>query len=345
MSEHSHTPAAGEPGKPADPAPVTPAATPVEGHGAGHDHGHGHGHHHPNQGHHWDTMDQQCNAGKFGMWLFLATEVLLFAGLFCGYAVYRSLHPEVFAYASQFLDVRWGATNTVVLLISSFTVAAAVRAAALGQRQQTSILLGITLACAATFMVIKYIEYSHKFHEHLQWGLLYKPQSPREVEYDPAKHKKEHGAHADPAHPEKDPAGQPAGPDFALPPPEVVNPGDDLSLLQQNQSAVRPPTPPPAGLAAHDGALPGETPAEARARVRNVHQFFGIYFVMTGTHGLHVIIGALAILWVLLRNQRGDFSPSYNLPVDLVGLYWHLVDLIWIFLFPLLYLIDLPKWN
>ena len=70
-----------------------------------------------------------------------------------------------------------------------------------------------------------------------------------------------------------------------------------------------------------------------------MHIFFGIYFCMTGLHGLHVIIGAIVIIWVLLRNMRGDFSPEYYLPVHLAGLYWHLVDLIWIFLFPLLYLI------
>ena len=70
-----------------------------------------------------------------------------------------------------------------------------------------------------------------------------------------------------------------------------------------------------------------------------VSQFFQIYFMMTGLHGLHVLIGMGLITWILIRALRGEFGPSYYTPVDLVGLYWHLVDLIWIFLFPLLYLI------
>ena len=70
-----------------------------------------------------------------------------------------------------------------------------------------------------------------------------------------------------------------------------------------------------------------------------VNTFFSIYFLMTGLHGLHVIIGMGLIYWVLKRARRNEFGPTYFTPVDLVGLYWHLVDLIWIFLFPLLYLI------
>ena len=367
------SPAPADPGhEPAEAAPATPGpvaagaavGTPVPA--GDHGHGHGHGHHNPWQGHHWDTMDQQCNAGKFGMWLFLATEVLLFAGLFCAYSVYRSLHPEVFAYASQLLDPFWGATNTVVLLISSFTVAMAVRSAQLGQREKTTMFLAITIVCAAMFMVVKFVEYKAKFEHHALWGLNYEPSSPQEIEFDPGKHHLGHpwatGGHgaghgdghaeaahgaADPAHPEKDPAQAPKaeeGLGAELPPPAVQTPWDEQALLTQRYDPNALPTAPPAGTVASDGAA-HETPAQARERVRNVHIFFGIYFIMTGTHGLHVIIGALAIGWVMMRNIRGDFSTEYNLPVDLVGLYWHLVDLIWIYLFPLLYLIDIPKWN
>jgi len=72
----------------------------------------------------------------------------------------------------------------------------------------------------------------------------------------------------------------------------------------------------------------------------NVQLFFGVYFAMTGLHGIHVIAGMSVIAWILVRARRGDFSPAYFTPVDFTGLYWHLVDLIWIFLFPLLYLIS-----
>ena len=73
--------------------------------------------------------------------------------------------------------------------------------------------------------------------------------------------------------------------------------------------------------------------------VRNVHQFFGVYFCMTGLHGLHVLAGLIVIGWILVRSAQGHFDSGYNTPVHMVGLYWHVVDLIWIYLFPLLYLI------
>lgn len=89
----------------------------------------------------------------------------------------------------------------------------------------------------------------------------------------------------------------------------------------------------------HDGLLPGpyftnhELPKDA-------HVFFSLYFMMTGLHGFHIVIGIALIAWLLVRNMRGDFKPEFYTPVEVVGLYWHLVDLIWIYLFPLLYLIS-----
>ena len=88
----------------------------------------------------------------------------------------------------------------------------------------------------------------------------------------------------------------------------------------------------------HDGLLPGDFFANPELP-RSAHVFFSLYFMMTGLHGIHVVIGIGLISWVLWRNVRGDFSPEYYTAVDIVGLYWHLVDLIWIYLFPLLYLI------
>ena len=99
----------------------------------------------PHLQHHFDTAEQQFDAGKLGMWLFLATEILLFGGLFCAYAVYRANHPEIFLYAHQFLDKSLGGTNTVILLCSSLTMAWAVRASQLGQRK---LLIGLLVADA-----------------------------------------------------------------------------------------------------------------------------------------------------------------------------------------------------
>ena len=90
----------------------------------------------------------------------------------------------------------------------------------------------------------------------------------------------------------------------------------------------------------HEGLLPGKYfsytgPHEPFERV-----FFGFYFLMTGVHGLHVVIGMIVIAWLLVRARRGEFSATYNTPVDMGGLYWHIVDMIWIFLFPLMYLVS-----
>ncbi len=100
----------------------------------------------------------------------------------------------------------------------------------------------------------------------------------------------------------------------------------------------------------HIGLLPGEFFKEAGAIEEmgggattvpyHLRSFFGIYFMMTGVHGLHVLIGIGVFIWLLVRNQKGAFGPDYYTPVDAAALYWHLVDLIWIYLFPLLYLID-----
>jgi len=120
--------------------------------------------------HHWNNSGQQFEAGKLGMWLFLATEFLLFAGLFCAYAVYRSNHPELFEYGAKFLDWKLGATNTAVLIASSFTMAWAVTAAQRGQVKLMNGLLFITFFGGVGFLGIKYIEYTSKFKDNIYWG-------------------------------------------------------------------------------------------------------------------------------------------------------------------------------
>ncbi|MFM2416056.1 MAG: hypothetical protein RL385_779 [Pseudomonadota bacterium] len=220
----------------------------------------GHDHHGPAYlAHHFVTPAQQFDAAKLGMWLFLAQELLFFSGLFVAYLVFRMWYPEAWSVGSHELDWKMGAGNTLVLLFSSLTAVLAVRYAQLGERAKTSAMLLITIACACVFLVVKYFEYSHKFHAGLLPGQSFAPIA-----------------------------------------------GHTHSLFF------------PAGTAA----------------------FFSVYFMATGVHGLHVIIGIGVIFWIYLRNQRGEFSKEYWTPVDLVALYWHLVDLIWIYLFPFLYLID-----
>lgn len=118
--------------------------------------------------HHFYDGHQESSSAKLGMWLFLVTEVLLFSGLFVAYTVIKTLNPEMWAEASKTLDVSLGTVNTIVLISSSFTVALAVRAAQTnknGEKNKQIVgLLVFTILCAAAFMVVKYFEYSHKFH-------------------------------------------------------------------------------------------------------------------------------------------------------------------------------------
>lgn len=219
------------------------------------DHAHGH---HPFHQHHFATMEQQFDASKIGMWLFLATEILLFGGLFVGFGIMQARHTEAFIAGHRHLDWQMGALNTCFLLISSFTMVMAVWAASNnknGNKQKILITnLLLTLGFAAGFMVVKYFEYSHKFHDGLLPGKFF------------------HYT------------------------------GTDL--------------------------------------VPNMFVYFSFYFMMTGLHGFHVLGGMGAITYLIIRSIKGDYNSEYFTPVDLIGLYWHLVDLIWIYLFPLLYLIS-----
>lgn len=291
--------------------PADQAAQPDEHHGD---------HDHPEfLAHHFDTPQQQFDSGKLGMWLFLATEVLFFGGLFCAYALYRMKHPEIFSYAHQFLDVKWGAINTGVLIFSSFTMAWAVRNTQLGQTKAAIINLTLTLICAFGFLGIKYIEYSHKFHDGLLWAGSFTADEWLEAEADDhaadghAAGTGAEGDHADDAHADDAGAeGDHAGDSHA----------DDAHADDAHAD----------GHGGGHGGDHGPPP-------RRLSVFFSIYFGMTGLHAIHVIGGIIAIAWLLRRTIRGDFNPQFYGAVDNVGLYWHIVDLVWIYLFPLLYLL------
>jgi len=280
--------------------------------------------------HHFESLEQQYDSGKLGIWLFLTTEILMFSGLFCGYAVLRSLHPEIFLYAHHYLSVPLGALNTVVLIFSSFTMAWGVRAAQLGQTKLLIRLLAITLACAGVFLGVKAVEYKDKWEEALLPGKYYNPEKAPENVYMtslPAKNAKA----ADTAAAKPDKAAETKQPAATLPAGAV---GERTQIAP---AAVGPTGLSPVWLRRNqlrgDVVWRGPEPD-------NVQLFFGIYFAMTGLHGLHVIAGMIVIAWLIRKARRGVFGPNYFAPVDFVGLYWHLVDLVWIFLFPLLYLIS-----
>jgi cytochrome c oxidase subunit 3 len=202
--------------------------------------------------HQFDDVEQQRQAGTLGMWVFLATEILFFGGLFAAYTVYRLRFPKEFAVASNELDLTLGFINTLVLICSSFTMATAVYNAQRGNRKWLIFFLAATVILGFVFLGIKAFEYAQKFEHHLV-------------------------------------------------------PGPHFSIV-------------------------GTDP-------HNAQIFFSLYFAMTGLHALHMIIGAGMMITLIVMAWKGRFSPEYHTPVELGGLYWHFVDIIWIFLFPLLYLL------
>ncbi|MEO8842511.1 MAG: cytochrome c oxidase subunit 3 [Kofleriaceae bacterium] len=544
---------------------------------SGDDHGHGHGDQSRFIKHHYDDAQHQFDSGKFGIWLFLAQEVLFFSALFVAYVLYRVHHPEIFSYAHKWLDVKMGAINTSVLIFSSLTAAWAVRAAQLKQPRLLIVCLATTIVCACAFLGVKYLEYSHKIHEHILFGRYFDPcVSPggeelltknnecsgakSTISWDPGTGKASEGcfdadkhdtdiklfgiqadcqvfeqepykapvlrgsathdctktrevfasvegsggtytftgdcdtliikgdknqvtiesvkhltvdgagnqvtvtkvddakASAVPADPKvkvdpKHPAPYVAASTitFAGPPVEgkyppklgptagevkpdqgekwrdkveIKNQCPDELLMKLNahqsesgaskeaeaapkypcwrpayQPNVCPDQTTPeqhahgAATKSQFGVLveyndkvergddvkiraeckeaPAPKPLDAMAtankpaetdnqgihpiHIASEHEeqeieslgpppehtsmFLTIYFLMTGLHGLHVFVGILVFIWLLVRAVKGHFTPDYFGPVDFAALYWHIVDLIWIFLFPLLYLI------
>jgi cytochrome c oxidase subunit 3 len=293
-----------------------------------------HDHHDPNLAHHFDTPEQQAQTGKLGMWVFLATEILMFGGLFCAYSVYRHNHPEVFEYAHRYLDKVLGGINTLVLITSSLTMAWGVRAAQLGQKKLLISMLVVTILGGAGFMGIKTIEYSRKWREHIFVGdnNLYRGDAAETKNKAKIQELEEEAFHI---HEGEKPAAEPVT--KVTPEPRDPNAGT------ADEAKIVPPNVTPAGLAPSQERSTGEAPLQyselSPIERQRVYTFFAIYFCMTGLHGIHVLVGMGLITWIAIRASNDEFGPTYFTPVDLVGLYWHLVDLIWIFLFPLLYLI------
>lgn len=238
--------------------------------------------------HHFESAHQEFETSKLGMWLFLVTEILMFGGLFVGYTILRGWYPETWDVCADILSTPVGATNTAILLLSSFTMVASVWAAQTDRQGLLKAMLALTFVCAGAFMCIKLgYEWPHEFQKGIR--PVNKPVDGIPVDEAGIKAYYEHY--------------YPNNPEFI------------------EQSAVQE-------LFLDEGRDPQQVPV-----------FFGLYFTMTGIHGLHVLVGMGLIGWLYIRSTRGEFYPGYFTPVELVGLYWHIVDLIWIFLFPLFYLI------
>jgi cytochrome c oxidase subunit 3 len=296
--------------------------------------GAGHGHGDPHLAHQFDTPEQQNVSAKLGMWVFLGTEILMFGGLFCAYSVYRHNHPEVFSFAAeQYLSIPLGTLNTLILISSSLSMAWGVRAAQLNQRKLLLVCLLLTLLGGAGFMVVKGVEYHAKWSEYV-WVGKWNRYSQEYTGPDKLA----------PATLPSAAAPAAATPTDAGPTYYDANAGANISKIHStfpiDSGLVQPNTGPqePVVVRTEEGVANRYKQLDPADEYR-VNAFFSCYFLMTGLHGIHVLVGMGLITWIFIRAKRGDFDSHYYTPVDLVGLYWHLVDLIWIFLFPLLYLI------
>ncbi len=223
----------------------------------------------PQHRHHFETEQQQREAGSFGMWLFLLTEIMFFGGMFFAYLLYRNWYYDAFVVASNQLSVPLGAANTAILITSGFFMALAVWAAEVRKKNLLVLFLVLTTLFGFAFLGIKADEY------HEKWEMHHIPGASFDVS-------------------------------------QFINPAAY-------------------GLK--------ETPLAPDA-AQKTQLFFFLYFAMTGMHALHMVIGLGILFWLLWRAQRGEFSSGYVAPIENFGLYWHFVDIVWLFLFPLLYLIN-----
>lgn len=197
----------------------------------------------------WHDLARQREAATFGLWVFLASELLFFGGLILAYTVYRVGAPQAFAAAARETDIWYGTINTAVLLTSSLTMAVAAQSAEEGgARRRIVRCLTATAALGLIFLVLKGFEYA----EDIRNGLV-------------------------------------PGPGFAL---------------------------------------------EERA----AQLFFALYWVMTGVHAVHLTIGIGLVSRLALLGWRDRLQLTNNPEVEATALYWHLVDIIWIVLYPLIYL-------
>jgi cytochrome c oxidase subunit 3 len=200
----------------------------------------------------FESMEQQAHAARLGMWIFLASEILLFAGLFALFVTYRTIHPDGFAEGVRDNTKVLGSINTGVLLLSSYLVATAVHRVRQGRFGAARVLVLATIALGGVFLAIKLTEYAHHFHEG-------------------------------------------------------IYPGGQGSFFAEHTAAGLP-------------------------------IFWTLYFFMTGLHAIHVTIGMILLSSTLLGMRSGKITARAPQRMQIAAIYWHLVDLIWIFLWPLLYL-------
>jgi len=283
--------------------------------------------HEPGLQHQFENMEQQEESVSIGMWFFLAQEIMFFGGLFTAYLVFRSKYPMAFAAGSNHLDAFWGGLNTIVLIVSSLTMALTVYYAQKGKRHMQVGLILLTMFFGAVFLGVKAIEYTDKFNHGLVpvTGLNKKMKAGDKQEHASAVPRFETKVSAAEvtADKEEHPYVNPKG-EFQW------NYGEDLVVQAQKGNYLTE--------AEKIGYFSNGQidPNKFRDKVRI---FYWIYFIMTGLHALHMVVGLGLMSWLVWTAYKGYYGPDYYMPVEMSGLYWHFVDIVWIFLFPLLYLL------
>lgn len=297
-----------------------------------------HHNHQPGLQHQFEDMGQQEESVAIGMWMFLVQEIMFFGGLFTAYLVFRSRYPLAFAEASNHLDAFWGGLNTLVLIVSSLTMALAVYYAQRGVRMMQVVMIILTMFFGAVFLGVKAIEYTDKYNSGLipvtGWN---KRTTEADVQKEAAKPKT--SAFVIPLIEQKaEAAGGYEGK------PKPANPNGEFQwnygthVVDYGLEKERTTGKPYLTAAEKAGYFSNGVfdPDKYRDRIRI---FYYIYFVMTGLHALHMVVGLGLMAWLLIMAWRGTYSAEYYAPVEMSGLYWHFVDIVWIFLFPLLYLL------
>lgn len=225
----------------------------------------------PSLKHHFDNIHQQHSSERLGMWMFLATEVLFFAGLFAAYTAYRYWYPQDFEFGSSHLLWKIAGINTFLLITSSATMTFAIRSAQLGDKAGLIRYLILTAALGLGFMGFKTYEYYTDYEEKLLPTIAFY----------------------------------------------------ESHIYQELVEKVNP-----------DREKQGLLPISPE----RVRLFLCFYYIMTGIHSIHLAIGIFVVLWLAVEAARGSIPPDNYSTVDVISLYWHLVDGIWLFLMPLLYL-------
>ena len=294
-----------------------------------HDHDHDH-YHPPGLQHQFEDMKQQEESVSIGMWMFLVQEIMFFGGMFTVYLVFRSRFPMAFAAGSNHLDVVMGFANTLVLIVSSLTMALAVYYAQKGNRNMQVIMIVLTMIFGATFLGVKAVEYTDKYNH----GLI--PFSNWNKKTKEGEKKTENSAIVLPFETRAEAAESKTEEHAYVNKTGTFQWNYGVELVEQARKGNYLTDAEKIGYFVNGDSKNEIDPAKFRDKVQI---FYWIYFVMTGLHAIHMIIGLGIMAWLLWKAWVGTYSADYYSPVEISGLYWHFVDIVWIFLFPLLYLL------